>query len=71
VCNFADVNTTKEVAKKPGSIARADVAAICVAALTSPTAKDKTLSVHTSGKPLTEGTSQQAELERLFASLGA
>jgi len=67
----ADVNTTKEVAQKPGSIARADVAAICVAALTKPAAKNKTLSVYTSGKSLSEGTSQQAELDRLFTTLAA
>jgi hypothetical protein len=65
-----DVNTTKEQAGKATSITRADVAAICVAALTAPQAVNKTLSVYATG-PLGEGVTLDQELTGFMGRLSS
>eukprot|EP00882_Tetradesmus_deserticola_P003700 GHRQ01003914.1.p1 GENE.GHRQ01003914.1~~GHRQ01003914.1.p1 ORF type:complete len:227 (+),score=84.86 GHRQ01003914.1:67-747(+) len=62
-----DVNATKEAS--PGSISRADVAAVCVEALSNPAAANKTLSVHGTKQPLGDGQSLNGEIARLFGSV--
>lgn len=64
----AEVDAKKE--SLMGSISRADVAAVCVEALTNPAAKDKTLSVvGNKGTTLEAGQTLNDELKRLFSSL--
>lgn len=64
----AEVDAKKE--SLMGSISRADVAAVCVEALSNPAAKDKTLSiVGRKGSTLEAGQTLTDEVKRLFGTL--
>jgi uncharacterized protein YbjT (DUF2867 family) len=63
----ADVNATKEAGA--GSISRADVAAVCVEALTNPAAANKTLSIYGAKQTLGEEQGLSSEITRLFGAI--
>ncbi|WIA24093.1 hypothetical protein OEZ85_013698 [Tetradesmus obliquus] len=63
----ADVDATREVGA--GSISRADVAAVCVEALTNAKASNKALSINGTKQPLAEGQGLDGEITRLFGTI--
>ena len=66
---LSDADTERE--RGGGMISRADVAAVCVAALTSAAARNRTFSVYTKKQALPEGVTYERELERVFADASA